>query len=359
MLTQQRHEIILKLLKEKGSITVTEVRDLLDTSESTVRRDITALDKEGKLEKVFGGAVEAGQKVTAHEYTVAQKNELNCDAKRKIAEYAASLIEPDDFVFLDAGTTTAHMIDFIRATSAVFVTNAVDHARRLASRGFKVILVGGELKSSTEAVVGNQAIRTIQEYHFTKGFFGTNGVTRRSGCTTPDVNEAVIKKTAMEQCRQCYVLCDASKFNSISSVTSQTLKNRFLSRTGKFPGMRRANISSYARRSENKKPTSYTHINCKAPRPCRSFGCRTGAPFTDLFFDFRQRYIWMMILRTMFQKWNFKQGSILGTPVKTGITGCTGMSSIKIRCSNKIFFWQTSVRCKVCFLFFYKRYDRF
>ena len=135
MLTQQRHEIILKLLKEKGSITVTEVRDLLDTSESTVRRDITALDKEGKLEKVFGGAVEAGQKVTAHEYTVAQKNELNCDAKRKIAEYAASLIEPDDFVFLDAGTTTAHMIDFIRATSAVFVTNAVDHARRLASRG--------------------------------------------------------------------------------------------------------------------------------------------------------------------------------------------------------------------------------
>ena len=107
MLTQQRHEIILKLLKEKGSITVTEVRDLLDTSESTVRRDITALDKEGKLEKVFGGAVEAGQKVTAHEYTVAQKNELNCDAKQKIAEYAASLIEPDDFVFLDAGTTTA------------------------------------------------------------------------------------------------------------------------------------------------------------------------------------------------------------------------------------------------------------
>ena len=72
-------------VKGKGSITVTEVRDLLDTSESTVRRDITALDKEGKLEKVFGGAVEASQKVTAHEYTVAQKNELNCDAKRKIA----------------------------------------------------------------------------------------------------------------------------------------------------------------------------------------------------------------------------------------------------------------------------------
>ena len=136
----------------------------------------------------------------------------------------------------DAGTTTAHMIDFIRATSAVFVTNAVDHARRLASRGFKVILVGGELKSSTEAVVGNQAIRTIQEYHFTKGFFGTNGVTRRSGCTTPDVNEAVIKKTAMEQCRQCYVLCAASKFNSISSVTFADFEKPIFITDRKVPG---------------------------------------------------------------------------------------------------------------------------
>ena len=97
-------------------------------------------------------------------------------------------------------------------------------------------LVGGELKSSTEAVVGNQAIRTIQEYHFTKGFFGTNGVTRRSGCTTPDVNEAVIKKTAMEQCRQCYVLCDASKFNSISSVTFADFEKPIFITDRKVPG---------------------------------------------------------------------------------------------------------------------------
>ena len=216
----------------------TEIKIVAEQILKTKRKlnEILAANTGKPLEKVFGGAVEAGQKVTAHEYTVAQKNELNCDAKRKIAEYAASLIEPDDFVFLDAGTTTAHMIDFIRATSAVFVTNAVDHARRLASRGFKVILVGGELKSSTEAVVGNQAIRTIQEYHFTKGFFGTNGVTRRSGCTTPDVNEAVIKKTAMEQCRQCYVLCDASKFNSISSVTFADFEKPIFITDRKVPG---------------------------------------------------------------------------------------------------------------------------
>ena len=221
MLTEQRYQIILDLLKEKKSVTATELKEILDTSESTVRRDITALHKAGKLIKVFGGAValEEGETVSAYEPTVEQKSELYVEEKRKIAQYAAELIEDEDFIYLDAGTTTGYMIDSLSSTNAVFVTNAVSHAQRLAAKGIKVFLIGGELKSSTEAVIGAQAMKNLQEYHFTKGFFGTNGVTRRSGCTTPDVNEAVTKKTAMEQCRQCYVLCDASKFNSISSVT--------------------------------------------------------------------------------------------------------------------------------------------
>ena len=219
MLTQQRHEIILKLLREKGSITVTEVRDLLDTSESTVRRDITALDKEGKLEKVFGGAVELKERVTAYEYSVAEKMGLKLEEKHRIARYAAGLIQDEDFVYIDAGTTTGDMLKFLQVTRAVFVTNAVAHAQSLAERGFKVFLVGGELKGSTEAVIGNQAMNTLREYHFTKGFFGTNGITRENGCTTPDANEALIKKMAMSHWKESYVLCDYSKFNKISSVS--------------------------------------------------------------------------------------------------------------------------------------------
>lgn len=221
--------MILKLLSERGSVTVTEVKEILGTSESTVRRDITALDKEGKLVKVFGGAVAKESRATAHEYTVAQKSDLNREEKRKIARYAAALIEPEDFVYLDAGTTTAHMLDYIEEKSVTFVTNAVSHAQILVTRGMKVLLVGGELKWSTEAVVGNQAMRTLQQYHFTKGFFGTNGVTKKSGCTTPDANEAMVKKTAMEQCNECFVLCDSSKFDQVSSVTFAGFKGtRFL-----------------------------------------------------------------------------------------------------------------------------------
>lgn len=219
MLTKQRYEMILKLLKERGSITVTEIKDILDISESTARRDITALDREGKLVKVFGGAVEVEQQVTAFEYTVAQKNDLNKEEKSRIAEYAASLVTSDDFVYLDAGTTTAYMIDYIQTNGATFVTNAVVHAQKLAARGLKVFLIGGELKASTEAVIGNQAMQTLKNYHFTIGFFGANGVTRQSGCTTPDANEALVKQTAMKQCRKTYMLCDHSKFDQVSSVT--------------------------------------------------------------------------------------------------------------------------------------------
>ena len=219
MLTEQRFDIILKLLEERKSITVTELRELLDASESTVRRDITALDKAGKLTKVFGGAVALNHKVTAYEPTVAQKSELNKEEKKKIAKYAAGLITPDDFVYLDAGTTTGLMLEYLAGARAVFVTNAVSHAQTLAKMGIRVYLIGGELKSSTEAVVGSQAMQMIQMYHFTKGFFGTNGITRREGFTTPDTSEAIVKSTAMKQCKDVYILTDKSKFGEVSSVT--------------------------------------------------------------------------------------------------------------------------------------------
>lgn len=219
MLSEQRYEMILGILEDKRSITVAELTKLLDISESTARRDIIALDKAGKLVKVFGGAVLADSMYQASEATVTQRAEVNREEKRRIAKYAASLIEPQDFVYLDAGTTTGYLLDFIEETDVTFVTNAVAHAQRLAAKGVHVILVGGTLKSTTEAVVGTMAALTLKDYHFTKGFFGTNGVSRTAGHTTPDANEALVKRTAAEQCRKAYMLCDHSKFNVVSSIT--------------------------------------------------------------------------------------------------------------------------------------------
>lgn len=219
MLTEQRYEEILRLVSERKSITVTEICERFGISESTARRDINALDQAGRLVRVFGGAVASELTFESKEPTVAQKQDCNVDEKQRIAQYAASRIEPNDFIYLDAGTTTGCLLEYLTEMSVTVVTNAVVHAQRLAARGIRVYLIGGELKSSTEAVVGNQAMNTLRSYHFTKGFFGANGVSRSAGFTTPDANEALIKQTAMEQCRECYVLADASKFDNVSSVT--------------------------------------------------------------------------------------------------------------------------------------------
>ncbi|EOS74490.1 MAG: DeoR/GlpR family DNA-binding transcription regulator [Lachnospiraceae bacterium] len=223
MLSEQRHKMILDILREKRSVTVTELTNLLDISESTARRDIVILDKAGRLVKVFGGAVLPDHTYQMAEPTVMQKSEVNREEKRKIAKYAASLIQPQDFIYLDAGTTTGYMLDFIEETNATFVTNAVAHAQKLAAKGAHVLLTGGTLKNSTEAVVGTMAVLTLKDYHFTKGFFGTNGVSRAAGFTTPDANEALVKKTAVEQCMKAYMLCDNSKFNVVSAVTFTSL----------------------------------------------------------------------------------------------------------------------------------------
>lgn len=219
MLTEQRFEEILKLLGEKGTITVQELKERLDTSESTIRRDLTALHDNGKLIKVFGGAVALGARMHTKDILVSDRKNINREEKVRIARYAARLIKPDDFVYLDAGTTTGYMIDYIEEKQAVYVTNGVGHAQRLAALGFKVILVGGELKSSTEAVIGSTAAFMLQKYHFTIGFWGTNGVNKKNGFTTPDHEEAMIKQLSMEQADNKYVLCDHDKFNQVSTVT--------------------------------------------------------------------------------------------------------------------------------------------
>lgn len=219
MLTEERYEIILRLLDEKKSVTVTELKDILDASESTVRRDITALDRAGRLTKVFGGAIANDYSVTAHEPTVEQKEQVNLKEKTEIGRFAASLIEEEDFVFLDAGTTTGQMVGCLTQKNATYVTNAVAHAQQLSAAGFRVILIGGDLKSSTGAVVGGMAVKMLQTFHFTRGFFGTNGITKQEGFTTPDAREAVVKETAFHQCRTSYVLADFSKFDEVSAVT--------------------------------------------------------------------------------------------------------------------------------------------
>ena len=215
MLAEERFREIQKYVEIHGTVTVQELTDLLNTSESTVRRDLTELHKRGTLIKVHGGATTVGTSV---------RRDRNTEEKHKIAAYAAELIEADDFVYLDAGSSVDLLIDELNEESAVFVTNAIGHAQKLLKKGYEVLLIGGKLKGVTEAIVGAEALESLNRYNFTKGFFGTNGVHPQRGLTTPDSEEALVKKKAMERCAQCFVLADSSKIGQVTSITFSDMK---------------------------------------------------------------------------------------------------------------------------------------
>lgn len=227
MLSQERHKLILDKLEKDSVVYLNDLVELLKTSESTIRRDLNTLDKKGLLKKVHGGATSLKDiKINTIDYKVEYRQSLNIDDKLKIAEYAATLIEDDDLVYIDSGTTTELMIDFIRNTKAVFVTNGIVHAKKLIQKNLTTYILGGELKLTTEAIVGVETVNSLRKYNFTKGFFGTNGVDLERGFTTPDVREAMVKEEALYRSKKSFILCDKSKFDEVSSITFAEIKNK-------------------------------------------------------------------------------------------------------------------------------------
>jgi DeoR family fructose operon transcriptional repressor len=219
MFTEERFNIILQELKKKGIVSVTDLVKLLDASESTIRRDLNTLDKDGLLKKIHGGAISNDESSSKHDYKVDVRQSLNVDEKYEVAKHAATLIEDGDVIYIDAGTTTLILIDFIRALDITVVTNGIVHAKKLLEKGFRTFILGGEIKVSTEAIIGSNTVEQLKKYNFSKGFFGVNGVSNKSGYTTPDVNEAMVKAQAMKMCKQSFVLADESKLEKVSFAT--------------------------------------------------------------------------------------------------------------------------------------------
>jgi DeoR family transcriptional regulator, fructose operon transcriptional repressor len=224
MLAEERLSRIVSIVDAKKTVTIQDLSSELGTSESTIRRDLTTLDTSGRITKVFGGAVAKGITFSTHDDSVISRESINHQEKETVARYAASLIKPNDFVYLDAGTTTGQIIKFLTEKQTVFVTNSFSHAKQLSDAGFRAYILGGEIKQSTEAVIGEEAIESLAKYNFTKGFWGTNGVSTTTGFSTPDINEALVKKAAMAKTQQKYIVCDSSKFSHISCVTFADFK---------------------------------------------------------------------------------------------------------------------------------------
>lgn len=220
MLAEERFAMILDLLAQKRSATVLELCDALDTSESTIRRDLTQLDRQGLLKKVHGGATLVGRTVLADEPPMAAREEQSVEEKRLIARAAAAMITEKDFIFLDAGSTTLALAAALEgpALQAAYVTNGIAHARMLVQKGCRTYLPGGQVRPITEAITGPETLADLQHYNFTKAFMGANGVSPAEGFTTPDPEEASIKTAALQRARERWFLVDNTKFDMVYSA---------------------------------------------------------------------------------------------------------------------------------------------
>ena len=242
MLTQERYQAILSIVNDRNAVTVAELAQMLSTSESTIRRDLNALDEIGKIRKVFGGATSVTQSVGMLEDNVSDREHLMYEEKTEIGKYAATLINDTDFVYIDSGTTTSRMIDFITDSKATFVTNGISHARKLIQKGFNAYIVGGKIKPLTEAVVGTVGIANLKSLNFSKAFMGTNGIDVNAGFTTPDLDEARIKEAAVKGAYMAFVLADHTKFRRVFSVTFASLRKCCIL-TDKMPDNRFSNTT--------------------------------------------------------------------------------------------------------------------
>ncbi|HFR3264252.1 TPA: ZmpA/ZmpB/ZmpC family metallo-endopeptidase [Streptococcus suis] len=174
ILKSERKQIILERIHSQQFVRLEELIEVLNTSESTVRRDLDELENEGKLRRVHGGAEAPGN--LQLEESILEKSVKNVQEKREIAERAARQIVNGDVIFLDAGTTTGRLIDYLQQENLTVVTNSIHHAVRLVERKIKTIIIGGFVKQSTDASVGAVALEQIRQLNFDKAFLGMIGL---------------------------------------------------------------------------------------------------------------------------------------------------------------------------------------
>ncbi len=219
MMPEERRQKILEIVYTDRSATVQKLCETLRASEATIRRDLTVLEDEEKLERVHGGAIARSDIPLEREDTFNEKEGVFLFEKRQIAQKAFSYLRDYDSIFLDGGTTTLELAKLVgrsRIHVTVF-TNAPHFSQYVsANPNADQYIVGGKIRNRTLAVVGQTAIDTIRKFRINKVFMGVNAISVEYGFTTPDFEEAEMKRAILERGRERYILADQSKFDKVA-----------------------------------------------------------------------------------------------------------------------------------------------
>ena len=213
MYAEERQEAIASLVLARGRASVTELAQAYDVTTETVRRDLATLDKAGVLRRVHGGAVPV-RALHLVEAGVGERETTRAEHKDAIAAAAADLLpQGGATILLDAGTTTARVAAHLPTDrELVVVTNSVPVAARLAAvPSVSLQLLGGRVRGITQAAVGEQTLRVLDSLRVDMAFIGTNGISVRHGLSTPDSDEAAVKRAMVNSANYVVVVADSSK----------------------------------------------------------------------------------------------------------------------------------------------------
>jgi DeoR family fructose operon transcriptional repressor len=228
MYAEERQQAIASLVISKGRASVAELAQAYEVTTETVRRDLAVLDRAGVVRRVHGGAVPV-RALHLVETGVGERETTRAEYKDAIAAAAAEFFPLSGAsVLLDAGTTTARIAAQLPADrELVVVTNSVPIAARLAAMpSVSLQLLGGRVRGLTQAAVGEQTLRVLDTLRVDIAFIGTNAISVGHGLSTPDSDEAAVKRAMVGAANYVVVAADSSKvgreelvsFAPISSV---------------------------------------------------------------------------------------------------------------------------------------------
>ena len=214
MMPTQRRQAILAEVRKASAVSAEGLAEMFDVSVETIRRDLRGLRDQGLLERVYGGALA----VQSTEGTFAARSTRHYDRKRAIAALAASLVEPQDTIVIDIGTTA---LEVARTLPADFcgrvLTNSVPVAMELSARDqVELLLSGGQVRSGDAACYGAQAESFFGEFYADKAFLGTGGVHPQAGLTDYHPPEVITRRTIIAHSGASYVLADSSKLGAVA-----------------------------------------------------------------------------------------------------------------------------------------------
>ncbi|MGX7263334.1 DeoR/GlpR family DNA-binding transcription regulator [Enterococcus crotali] len=219
----QRIQQIENHIQQQGSISLDELCRVFNVSKNTIRRDINVLEKRGTLKKVYGGVVYVENNLVSFE----NRNIHNQKEKEAIGARAALLIEENDLIYIDSGTTTSQILNTVDPELPfTLLTNNLDIINLAAEmKNVQLILIGNSYKRKTRSFVGIEDEAVVTRYNINKAFMAATGVSITSGLTNSDLMEYRIKKMIVQRAKDIYLLADSSKFDHSTLLTYSPLES--------------------------------------------------------------------------------------------------------------------------------------